>query len=1032
MIKQIVILGALALFCMVLPAAARPTNGAQAAAKPMVVFYEPGFPAADTVAPSSAELKAMLPDARLAAADQLADMLADEGTRLLILPYGSAYPEEDWSAIFNFLWRGGNLVVLGGAPFTRAAFHDKNGWHLREYSMRDSVELLIDQYQTTPDSDGLKFETNPDVLLKIPQFSWKRGFSPILHLTGSDVYDRQGSAGTIDSRLDALAWGTRDGHKLTAPAIQIDHVRNKFAGGRWIFVDAELGEGFYAAAEARSLVHSIAEEALRGSEEFIVHPTLPLYLPGEPIELDVSWVASHKAAGELTAEVAVAAENSPSQKISRSVTVPAHEPLVLPGMQAGGLYTIEARLLESGKPLAIYHSGFWIREPGYLQSGPKLSVNDDYFELNGKPLAVVGTTYMASDVQRLYFEHPNVYVWNQDLAQISGQGLNMIRTGWWSGWDKFCDEEGRPYERMLRTLEALLMTARKNGLPVQFNFFAFIPDSLGGINAYLDPQALRRQKTFIGTIVQQFHDVPFVAWDLVNEPSFSEHTWQMLPNGDRYELSAWNDWLNAKYPDRGALADEWNMTELTKDQVLPVPTPEEFAQRGMYDGHNSLKLYDFFEFAQQTFAGWVKGIRETIRSTGSEQPITVGQDEGGFDDRLNPAFFGESVDFTTNHSWWNNDALLWDSLVAKQPGKAMLIQETGLQRELTLDEIARRTPENDAALLERKIALSFVEGSGAIQWLWNSNTYMTNGNEVPIGVLRSDETEKPEAAVERGFARFGRDADDSLRDPERAPVALVTSQAAQFSAIREMQIEAQRKAVRAACYYDKMPAAIIAENQIANLGSPKLVILPSAQSLADATWQVLLAYAKSGGNVLITGPMARDTHWHPIDRAGALIPGAKATPLTYHNASIRWNGATIPMAFDQYAQSWLEALNFPGGESLKEIPYGSGRIFWAAYPVELAQGTKPAADLYAAVMKEAGVQPLFEARTEISPGVLIYPTILKDSVLYVMVSESDKDTPIDLRDRATGAELKLNLASQHAALAMIRKSDGKVIAKYGF
>ena len=25
---------------------------------------------------------------------------------------------------------------------------------------------------------------------------------------------------------------------------------------------------------------------------------------------------------------------------------------------------------------------------------------------------------MASDVQRLYFEHPNVYVWNQDLAQI--------------------------------------------------------------------------------------------------------------------------------------------------------------------------------------------------------------------------------------------------------------------------------------------------------------------------------------------------------------------------------------------------------------------------------------------------------------------------------------------------------------------------------------------------------------------------------------------------------------------------------------
>jgi len=49
---------------------------------------------------------------------------------------------------------------------------------------------------------------------------------------------------------------------------------------------------------------------------------------------------------------------------------------------------------------------------------------------------------MSSEVQRLYFEHPNAYVWDQDLAQISSAGLNMIRTGWWTGWDKFFDETG--------------------------------------------------------------------------------------------------------------------------------------------------------------------------------------------------------------------------------------------------------------------------------------------------------------------------------------------------------------------------------------------------------------------------------------------------------------------------------------------------------------------------------------------------------------------------------------------------------------
>lgn len=1042
--KRTGVLAILAIPCFLafaLGAAAAPrVQDQKAPPPPIIVFFESGFPAADSASPSQTELKALVPGARLASADQLADILADSGTRLLILPYGSAYPEELWNEIFGYLWRGGNLVVLGGAPFTRAAYRDKNGWHLREYSVRASLQLLIDQYQTTPGSDGLIFETNPEIILKVPQFSWKRAFSPVLHLTGSNVYWRDGSAGTIDARLDALAWGTRDGHKISAPAITIDHVRNKFARGRWVFVNAELDAGYFGSAEAKQMLPAIVESALRGSEEFVVQPTLALYLPGEPVELGVSWESATKRGGELTAEINVALEGAGAETTNETVHFSPSESSIVPQSQmvqlaapkSSGLYKIDAQLLDMGKTIAVYHSGFWVRDADYLRSGSRLSVNKDYFQLNGKPLAVVGTTYMASDVQRLYFEHPNVYVWDEDLAQISGDGLNMIRTGWWTDWERLCDEEGRPYERTLRTIEAFLMTARRNGLPVQFNFFAFLPDVLGGDNAYLDPQALRRQETLISSVVQRFHDVPFLAWDLINEPSFSKHTWQMLPNGDGYELDAWNKWLDAKYPDRGALADAWEAPSLGKNESLPAPTEDEFAERAVYSGHNSLKLYDFFEFAQETFANWVKEMRDTIRATGSQQPITVGQDEGGFDDRLNPAFFGASVDFTTNHSWWNNDALLWDSLVAKQPGKAMLIQETGIQRELTPDEIARRTPESDAALLERKIAMSFVEGSGAIQWLWNSNTYMTDNNEVPIGVLRSDETEKPEAAVMLAMARFAREAQESLRNPRPAPVAIVTSQAEQFSAIRELQITAQRNAVRAIAYVDRSPAAVIAENQIANLGSPQLVILPSAQALAEPTWQALLAYAKAGGNLLITGPIERDTHWHRVDRVSALIPGANPEPLTFHNAAIQWKGATISVSFDSEAQSWLEALRFKDGEGLDEIPYGSGHIFWAAYPVELSQGTRAAAELYAAVMKEVNLQPMFETASSTSPGVLIYPTVLDDAVLYVMVSETDQDSDIDLRDKTTGAELKLRLPAQRAALALIRKSDGSVAAKYGF
>src|SRR5215831_12802871 len=107
----------------------------------------------------------------------------------------------------------------------------------------------------------------------------------------------------------------------------------------------------------------------------------------------------------------------------------------------------------------------------------------------------------------------------------------------------------------------------------------------------------------------------------------------------------------------------------------------------------------------------------------------------------------------------------------------MLVQETGLQRELNMDEVARRTPENEAALLERKIAASFIQGSGAIEWLWNTNSDMTESNETPIGAVRTDYTEKPEATLLRAFARFAPRLSEHLKDPQLAPVAIVTSQA---------------------------------------------------------------------------------------------------------------------------------------------------------------------------------------------------------------------------------------------------------------
>src|ERR1700739_3301631 len=606
--------------CTLLLALLLPTSLQAQKSPGTVIWSEAGLPSADSAAPSPAQLAQILPQARIASTDQLPSSLSDPHTHLLILPQGSVIPEAAWSAISDYLHRGGNLLVLGGRPFTRAAYHDASGWHLRDYSTRLSRPMQIDQYQNTPGSAGSVFTPNPDIPIDLPQFSWERAFSPIIRLSNYDLYNRGGSAGSLDITLDTLVWGVAAGRRLSAPLLQIDHYSSGFDGGRWIFLSAELAPDFYSSSASSKLLRALADRALQGALQFSVRPVLPLYLPGEPIELETIAHTAHAPAGALSVQVSSYPEDKLGQKQSTTISLPASTTTVLPAPSGQGLYIIEPRLLEGSTLRATYHSGFWIRDEAFLRSGPRLGVNADYFTIDGKPLAVVGTTYMSSEVQRLFFDHPNVYVWNSDLSLIHSAGLNMIRTGWWTGWDKLCDETGRPYERTLRTLEAYLMTARKNDLPGQFNFFAFLPEVLGGVNPYLDPEAVRKQQMLVSSVAARFHDVPFLAWDLINEPSFSKYLWRMRPNGDPVELAAWNAWLTQKYRDRAALAAAWNVPPDAVSGVISVPSEQEFDPRGVYVGINSLRIHDFAMFAQEKFADWVRGMREAIRAAGSNAP----------------------------------------------------------------------------------------------------------------------------------------------------------------------------------------------------------------------------------------------------------------------------------------------------------------------------------------------------------------------------------------------------------------------------
>jgi hypothetical protein len=309
---------------------------------------------------------------------------------------------------------------------------------------------------------------------------------------------------------------------------------------------------------------------------------------------------------------------------------------------------------------------------------------------------------------------------------------------------------------------------------------------------------------------------------------------------------------------------------------------------------------------------------------------------------------------------------------------------------------------------------------------------MTESNETPIGAVRTDYTEKPEASLLRAFAKFAPALQEHLHDPQQPQVAIVTSQAAQYSVMSDFQLDAQRRAVRALAYSDHIPPYVIAENQIEKLGSPKLAILPSPQALGDAAWKALLKYVDAGGNLLITGPVERDEHWQIVRRAQDLGLAAHAEPLVYHDATMTVGSRSIALEFSQPQQGSIDSLRFDDGSTFKEVTRGKGRIFWAAYPVELSEDLHSCSDLYAQVTATLNIAPAFTSQSPLPPGVLAFPTALADSVLYVFVSDSADDTKISVRDEATGVPVAFTLSAQHAAVAVIGRKEKRIVAKYGF
>ncbi|MDQ6417948.1 beta-galactosidase [Paenibacillus sp. LHD-117] len=1020
-----------------------------------LLFYDTSFPY-EGQRPSEEAINGASAWAEIANADTLADRLSEGGFATIVYLHGAYFPKSAWNEIRAFLASGGGLVFAGGVPFRKPVVQDGDGWRVEREQI--AYHQLMNIHDALP-IDVSKVER----LAAASEFPLLQGSENLfaieptcgltLHPTkSSDFPSEMGSCGPMDARIYPLLMGVdRDGRERSAPVVLIENTNGDYAGGRWVLINQSLQSSFWNGAGIE-LLQELAQYAGRGVTELWVKPNYAVFEPGEQPGLTVQLQSlSRIAVPEQQWTFALTVGQDGQEPVWSGVVQAKTGPdkrelqpirIAVPIAVDKGLYRVRCEVRSDAGDVRLMTQAFWGMDRELLQSGEVLECGRDYFVRGGRPVPIVGMTYMTSDVSRKFLHLPNVERWERDMAEMKRAGINLIRTGIWTGYRTIMFTDGHVVEDVMRAIDAFILTAKRHELEVTFTFFSFAPEAWDGVNPYLDPRAVEAQKRFIASVVSRHVDTTNAHWDLINEPSMFDP--KRIFEGpravaDRFELQAYTEWLRERHGnDIAKLQEQWNMTpgQLPSFEAATPPDPDDTHFDSVLQPKKWGRWIDYTLFTMDMHNRWASELTESIRRSNPNQLVTVGQDEGLGAQRPSPFFYEPVIDYTTVHSWWLNDQLVWDGIFAKTLDKPNLIQETGIMHIQRPDGIAKRTEEELRNILERKYAYAFsTGGAGAVQWIWNINYYMDNANESNIGALRADGTQKPEADVSYDFGRFMGEIGHLFDGRELEDVAVVFPYSNDFSS-RKHAFQATTHAIRVLSYGMNIHPRGASEYHLEQLEREpaKLIIVPSAHNFSNEAFEQLIELAKRGSTVLWTGPLRRDAYWGPaIERLQAEI-GETVHGNVLREEALELSGKTYAASFGDRKIGTL-AIDRPissvnGAQRPITVELGKGRLIYCPLPLELNDRWDTLQALYADAFAVSGAERELEwKRSGELPGVYGRKLPFAEGSLYIFVSEFGSDTEVEVRDPRTGAEYAFTLEKERTVM-FAADNQGRLISVY--
>lgn len=482
-------------------------------------------------------------------------------------------------------------------------------------------------------------------------------------------------------------------------------------------------------------------------------------------------------------------------------------------------------------------TGFIVDNDAAITAGPELRFKDNYFTLNGRPMFLFGTdaysyTYNASS--------SNPLTWAADMQACVDIGLNLyenlnhVRPNW-----EMTDDDWRDFRGMGQL-------SQRQGL-------VYMPGMLIGHNVAIGDDLLNKQSALCGQYAQRLKDLPGLLYYINGD-------YQMILGQHPKEVEAlWNRWLTQRYGTTDRLRAAWGEAAAKMDLgQIPLWPP------------GSGKWADTAAVDQLRFQNWLtrrwnESHVAAIRKHDTQHPITSEYYQipfGGMD--LVQTIDGQDV---SNFGFFGTPGTDLDMLPLKLRfndlrirGKGVCLGEYGVKTHPAwsvengaTDYHIVRTEEQQIQLFMAVAHYALGMGVGKIQnWCLQDAQHSV----FPWGLFYPNQLiPKDVAYVHRNQSLIWRHLTPRYVAP-KLTVCIPNN-------LRLGNFEALGRDVADRCFETLLGLHydfnVIDDHHLADVpDDTRAIIYPSPFSLGDETFQQLMALAKKGTHILVTGDISYD------------------------------------------------------------------------------------------------------------------------------------------------------------------------------